>query len=99
MEDAPGDAGHSEPGPSNTTWWPSDFMEEFQSVSLVQQEHNLSGSDSSGNVGQTEPSSQTASQVLWSTGTLSCPIPNGFYSVLPVSRAHVLVISCPTLRN
>lgn len=30
-------------------------------------------------------SSQTASQIFWKTGTLSEPIPNGFYSVVPVS--------------
>ncbi|XP_038985117.1 serine/threonine-protein kinase EDR1-like [Phoenix dactylifera] len=96
MEDAPGDAGHSEPGPSNTTWWPSDFMEEFQSVSLVPQEHNLSSSDSSGNVGQAEPSSQSASQALWSTGTLSGPIPNGFYSVLPDRKLKQLFDAIPS---
>ncbi|KAG1335252.1 serine/threonine-protein kinase EDR1 [Cocos nucifera] len=95
MEDAPGDAGHSEPGPSNTTWWPSDFMEEFQSVSLVPQDHTLS-SDSSGNVGQAEPSSQTASQVLWSTGTLSGPIPNGFYSVPPDRKLKQLFNIIPS---
>jgi hypothetical protein len=30
-------------------------------------------------------SPQDASQLLWSTGVLYAPIPNGFYSVIPVS--------------
>ena len=29
--------------------------------------------------------SNSASNILWTTGSLSEPIPNGFYSVIPVS--------------
>ncbi|ONK80099.1 uncharacterized protein A4U43_C01F13880 [Asparagus officinalis] len=46
-------------------------------------EQNMSSEESASNVEQAEVSSQTASQILWSTGILSGPIRNGFYSVIP----------------
>lgn len=71
--------------PSNFPWWPSDFMDRFASASLASPEESLNNQESPRNVDQEASSSQTASQVLWSTGMLSEPIPNGFYSVIPVS--------------
>ena len=84
MEETRDDAGPAEQGPSNATWWPSDFIEKFGSVSLGSHEESLSNRESPINFEQDELSSQTASQILWSTGMLSKPIPNGFYSVIPV---------------
>ena len=81
-----GDSGHSEPGPSNASWWPTDFMEKLQSVSLAPREETLSDRGFACDEDKAELSSQTASLVLWSTGTLSSPIPNGFYSIIPVRR-------------
>ena len=81
----PGDSGQSEPGP-NASLWPTDFMEKLQSVSLSPREETLSDRGPVCDVGKAELSSQSASQVLWSTGTLSSPIPNGFYSIIPVRR-------------
>lgn len=82
----PGDSGQSEPGPSNSTWWPSDFMEKLQSISLDPHERSSNIRQSADNVGQKELLSSSASQVLWATGALLDPIPNGFYSIIPVSQ-------------
>lgn len=79
----PGDSAHSEPGPSNSNWWPSDIVEKLPSVSLVQRGQGSSIRESVCNVRDCELSSNIASEVLWSTGTLSSPIPNGFYSIIP----------------
>ena len=84
MDETRDDAGPAEQGPSNATWWSSDFIQKFGSVSLGSHEESLSNRESPRNFDQDGLSSQTASQILWSTGTLSEPIPNGFYSVIPV---------------
>lgn len=81
------DTGPTEQGPSNSMWWGSDFMEKFESVSLLSQEESLNHKESPRNYEEDGLSSQTASQILWSTGMLSERIPNGFYSVMPV-RTH-----------
>lgn len=79
------DAGPSEQGPSNQTWWPSEFVEKFDSVHLGSQEETSSAKGSPRNLAQDGLPSNSASNILWSTGSLSEPIPNGFYSVIPVS--------------
>lgn len=84
MEDTRDDAGPAEQGPSNASWWPSDFIERFGSASLGSQEETLSNTDSPRSLDQDVFSPQKASQVLWQTGMLFEPIPNGFYSVIPV---------------
>lgn len=40
--------------------------------------------------------SLTASQVLWRTGTLSGPIPNGFYSIIPDKKLKELFDTIPS---
>ncbi|TXG55032.1 hypothetical protein EZV62_020288 [Acer yangbiense] len=84
MEETRDDSGSMAHGPSNSTWWTQDFMEKFGSVSLGSQEEILSNKESPRNSEQDGLSFQTASQILWNTGMLSEPIPNGFYSVIPV---------------
>lgn len=84
MEETRDDAGSVEQGHPNATWWTQDFIENFGSVSLGSQEETLSNRESPRNFEQDGLSSQTASQILWSTGMLSEPIPNGFYCVIPV---------------
>lgn len=86
-----GDSG-PEPGPSNASWWPTDFMEKLHSVSLAQREEALTACDED----KAELSSQTASQVLWSTGALSGPIPNGFYSIIPDKKLKELFDTIPS---
>jgi len=85
MEETREDAGPTEQGPSNMSWWPSDFVEKFGSVSLDSHEETLSNKESPRHFVKDVLSSHKASQTLWRTGMLSEPIPNGFYSVTPVS--------------
>lgn len=80
-----GDSGRSDPGTSNAAWWTSDFVEKLQSVSLAPREETLTDRVSACFVGRREHSSQSACQILWSTGTFSGQLPNGFYSIIPVS--------------
>ncbi|KAL4340259.1 hypothetical protein GQ457_08G021790 [Hibiscus cannabinus] len=68
MEETRDDAGPAEQGPSNATWWSSDFIEKFGSVSLGSQEESFSHGESPKTFEQVGLSSRTASQVLWSTG-------------------------------
>ncbi|KAL9454592.1 hypothetical protein AB3S75_010067 [Citrus x aurantiifolia] len=97
MEETRDDAGSAEQGHPNATWWTQDFIENFGSVSLRSQEETLSNKESPRNFEQDGLSSQTASQILWSTGMLSEPIPNGFYSVIPDKRLKELFDSIPTV--
>ncbi|XP_012072715.1 serine/threonine-protein kinase EDR1 isoform X2 [Jatropha curcas] len=97
MEEMRDDVGPTEQGPSNAVWWGSDFMEKFESVSLLAQEDSLSNKGSPRNYEDDGLSSQTASQILWSTGILSERIPNGFYSVIPDKRLKELFDCIPTL--
>ena len=86
MEGMPGDSGQSEPGPSNSTWWSSKFMEKLQSISLDPHERSSNNRESADSVGQKELLFSSASLVLWATGALLDPIPNLFYSIIPVSQ-------------
>lgn len=85
MEETREDAGPAERRPSNMSWWPSDFVEKFESVSLSSQDETLNNKESPRHSNRDVMSPQKASQILWRTGMLSEPIPNGFYSVIPVS--------------
>ncbi|XP_021593715.1 probable serine/threonine-protein kinase SIS8 isoform X4 [Manihot esculenta] len=97
MEEMRDDMEPTEQGPSNALWWGSDFMEKFESVSLLSQGDSLSNKESPRNYEENGLSSLTASQILWSTGLLSERIPNGFYSVIPDKRLKELFDSIPTL--
>ncbi|KAE8689244.1 Mitogen activated protein kinase kinase isoform 2 [Hibiscus syriacus] len=99
MEDTRDDAGSAEQGSSNATWWSSDFIDKFGSVSLGSQGESLSNRESPRNFEQYGLASQTASQILWSTGMLSEPIPNGFYSVIPDKRLKERFDTIPTLEE
>ncbi|PON43112.1 Mitogen-activated protein kinase kinase kinase [Parasponia andersonii] len=97
MEETRDDAGPAEQGPSNASWWPSDFIEKFGSATLGPQEETLSNTDSPRSSDQDALSSQKASQILWRTGMLSEPIPNGFYSVIPEKSLRETFDDIPTL--
>ena len=79
-----GDSTRSEPVASNAAWWHSDIAENLKSVSLAPRGETLTTGGFPCDVWQAEYSSQAASQILWSTGTYSGLIPNGFYSIIPV---------------
>lgn len=84
MEDLRDEAGPSEQRPSSTNCWPADFIEKFGSASLNSKNDSLSGKQLISDNAYGDYSSQTASQILWSTEMLSEPIPDGFYSVIHV---------------
>ncbi|KAK4777407.1 hypothetical protein SAY87_017594 [Trapa incisa] len=98
MDETREDAGPSERGAHNAAWWNSDFMEKFGSLSFGPQE--VSSTHRETHHSELEGlSPQTASQILWSTGVLSEPIPNGFYSVIPEKRLKELFDCIPTLEE
>ncbi|XP_076931011.1 serine/threonine-protein kinase EDR1-like isoform X1 [Bidens hawaiensis] len=82
-------------------WWPSELVYKFESVSLESkkeaQTHRRSMSSSTYDRFLSQPLS--ASQILWSTGVLSEPIPNGFYSVVHDKRLKELFDHIPTLED
>ncbi|XP_057506926.1 probable serine/threonine-protein kinase SIS8 isoform X3 [Actinidia eriantha] len=96
MEETRDDPGPAEQRPPNT-WWPSHFIEKFGSVSLDSKRESLNTREANNYIDHGRLSSQTASQILWSTGSLNEPIPNGFYSVIPETRLKELFEDIPTL--
>ncbi|KAF5458603.1 hypothetical protein F2P56_022624 [Juglans regia] len=97
MEETRDDAGPAEQGTSNASWWPSDFVENFGSVSLGSQGETLGNKESPRSSEEDRLTPQRASQILWRTGMLSEKIPNGFYSVIPEKRLKELFDAIPTL--
>uniref|UniRef100_A0A2P2M0B6 EDR1/CTR1/ARMC3-like peptidase-like domain-containing protein n=2 Tax=Rhizophora mucronata TaxID=61149 RepID=A0A2P2M0B6_RHIMU len=96
MEETRDDAEPTEQGPSNASWWGSDFMEKFDSITLLSQEDSLSNKESPRSSEEDGLPLQTASQILWNTGILAERIPNGFYSVIPDKKLKELFDSIPT---
>ncbi|KEH39300.1 serine/threonine-protein kinase EDR1 isoform X3 [Medicago truncatula] len=99
MEETREDAGSTEQGPSNAniSWWPSDFVEKFGSVALDSQDQTVNNNESPRHSDKDVLSPLRASQILWRTGMLSEPIPNGFYSLIPETRLKELFDSIPSL--
>ncbi|XP_055800737.1 serine/threonine-protein kinase EDR1-like isoform X2 [Solanum dulcamara] len=96
MEEIPDEVGLLEHRYPNTAWWPSEFVEKFGSVSLDSKEEIMRNQELTERE-YDRLSSQTASQIFWKTGTLSEPIPNGFYSVVPEKRLKERFEDVPTL--
>ncbi|VAI45803.1 unnamed protein product [Triticum turgidum subsp. durum] len=82
MDDLPDGEGQSDIHSTDANWLSSHEEHKFQSISLAKQDHNSDLADSSLNCMKGDHSF-CASQELWSTGSLSSPIPNGFYSIIP----------------
>ncbi|KAF5756413.1 putative protein kinase TKL-CTR1-DRK-1 family [Helianthus annuus] len=103
MAETHDELGSSEQGSSSNTWWPSEseFIDKFESVSLDIKKETPSHrrSMSSSTYDRLLSQSQSASQILWSTGELSKPIPNGFYSVIHDKRLKDLFDDIPTLEE
>lgn len=96
MDETPTSSGRSEATSCEPSWWPPDFLEKIESVALAREQEVLAEKESQFNLSNSRSSSWKASQLLWSTGTYSGFIPNGFYSIIPVrispSRSkHVLL--------
>ncbi|KAI3735951.1 hypothetical protein L6452_15478 [Arctium lappa] len=100
-EETRDELGTSEHGPSSNTWWPSELIDKLGSVSLDSKKETLTHrrSMSSSTYDRFLSQSQSASQILWSTGVLSEPIPNGFYSVIHDKRLKDLFDEIPTLEE
>ncbi|KAJ8556133.1 hypothetical protein K7X08_022891 [Anisodus acutangulus] len=96
MEEIPDEVGLLEHRYPNTAWWSSDFAEKFASVSLDGKEEIMRNRELT-ETEYTRLFPQTASQIFWKTGTLSEPIPNGFYSVVPEKRLKERFEDIPTL--
>lgn len=96
MEERGDEVGPSEQRSPGAACWPSDFVEKFGSVSLDSKEENLRNKEPSENEIHDRLPCQTASQILWKTGTLSDPIPNGFYSVVAEKRLKEIFEDIPT---
>ncbi|KAL8140442.1 hypothetical protein V2J09_006463 [Rumex salicifolius] len=98
MEETHDDPEQGEHVPSSSTWWTSNLAEKFGSISLVSQEENLNQKEANVNI-QEDHCSQTTSEILWSTGILSDPITDGFYSVTPDRRLKQMFHRLPTLEE
>ncbi|KAM3287167.1 dual specificity protein kinase splB isoform X2 [Capsicum chacoense] len=96
MEEIPDDGGFLENRYPNTSWWRSEFAEKLGSVSLDGKQEILRNRELTERE-YDRLSSQIASQIFWNTGTLSEPIPNGFYSVVPEKRLKECFEDIPTL--
>lgn len=83
----PRDSCSSETGHPNASWWPLGFMEKLHSVSLTSQDENLNFNGTVSDPDHGESLTPTASQILWASGSFSGQIPDGFYSVIPVSES------------
>ncbi|PIN02573.1 Non-specific serine/threonine protein kinase [Handroanthus impetiginosus] len=99
MEDTQDDPGPSEQRSPSATWWHSDFAENFGSISLESKDENLGNKEFNNKEKYDSLSYKSASQILWSTGMLSGPIPNGFYSVVPDKKLKELYEDIPTLEE
>ncbi|KAK4714450.1 hypothetical protein R3W88_020357 [Solanum pinnatisectum] len=96
MEERGDEVGPSEQRSPGAACWPSDFVEKFGSITLDSKEENLRNKELSENEIHDRLPCQTASQILWKTGTLSDPIPNGFYSVIAEKRLKEIFEDIPT---
>ncbi|PHT35640.1 hypothetical protein CQW23_23340 [Capsicum baccatum] len=96
MEEIPDDGGFLENRYPNTSWWRSEFAEKLGSVSLDGKQEIMRNRELTERE-YDRLSSQIASQIFWNTGTLSEPIPNGFYSVVPEKRLKECFEDIPTL--
>lgn len=94
MDERREEAGPTEQRPPGATWWQSDLVGRFGSVSLDSREEILRNKKPTDKDEYDKSLHQTASQILWSTGMLSETIPNGFYSIVPVSITSYFIIFC-----
>ncbi|TVU35574.1 hypothetical protein EJB05_17472 [Eragrostis curvula] len=88
MDETPTSSGQSEASSCEPNWWPPDFLEKVESASISRKHEGL---------GAVRSSSWKASQLLWSTGTYSGLIPNGFYSIIPDKKLKESFPTIPSL--
>ncbi|XP_062217685.1 serine/threonine-protein kinase EDR1-like [Phragmites australis] len=84
MDETPTSSGLSEASSCEPSWWPPDFLEKVESVSISRKQ-------------EVRSLPWKASQLLWSTGTYSGLIPNGFYSIIPDKKLKEIFPTIPPL--
>ncbi|CAD6230373.1 unnamed protein product [Miscanthus lutarioriparius] len=88
MDETPSSSGQSEASSCEPNWWPPDLLEKIESASISRKQDVL---------GNLRSSSWKASQLLWSTGSYSGLIPNGFYSIIPDKKLKKTFPTIPSL--
>ncbi|XP_019175976.1 PREDICTED: serine/threonine-protein kinase EDR1-like isoform X2 [Ipomoea nil] len=99
MEEPRDDTGPSEASNSDAPWWPADFMEKLQSVSVVSSAETSTSKGLTNKHELESSAAERASQILWETGELAEPIPDGFYFVIPERRFKELFDTIPSLED
>ncbi|KAK3007214.1 hypothetical protein RJ639_017500 [Escallonia herrerae] len=97
MEETQDDIGPEIPVAPTATWWHPDFLEKLQSMSLVSSKESLDCKELNTEHELEGLAARRASQILWATGKLAKPIPNGFYSVVPERRLKEYFEIIPSL--
>lgn len=88
MDETPTSSGQSEDSSCEPNWWPPDLLEKIESAS-ISRKHDV--------LGNLRSSSWKASQLLWSTGSYSGLIPNGFYSIIPDKKLKETFPTIPSV--
>ncbi|KAD7117284.1 hypothetical protein E3N88_04552 [Mikania micrantha] len=99
MAETHDELGSSEQDPSCNSWLPSEFIDKFETVSSDMKKETPTHRRPMSSGTCDRFLSQSASQILWSTGMLSRPIPNGFYSVIHDKRLKDHFDDIPTLEE
>ncbi|KAH0701357.1 hypothetical protein KY284_015572 [Solanum tuberosum] len=97
MEKTGNDTGPAEALPPNSPWWPADISDKLQLITLVSSEDKANSTVLSSKQEREGLASKRASQILWDTGELAEPIPDGFYFVIPERRFKELFDTIPSL--
>lgn len=97
MEKTGNDTGPAEALPPDSPWWPADISDKLQLITLVSSEDKANSTVLSSKQEPEGLASKRASQILWVTGELAEPIPDGFYFVIPERRFKELFDTIPSL--
>lgn len=99
MDETPTSSGQSEATSCEPSLWPPDFLEKIESVAISRNQEVLADKESRFSLANSRSSSWKASQLLWSTGTYSGFIPNGFYSIIPDKKLKEIFPTIPSLND
>ncbi|XP_059290669.1 serine/threonine-protein kinase EDR1-like isoform X1 [Lycium ferocissimum] len=83
--------------PPDSPWWPADISKKLQQITLVSSEDKTNSTVLSSKQEPEGLASKRASQILWDTGELAEPIPDGFYFVIPERRFKEHFDTIPSL--
>ncbi|CAN4084214.1 unnamed protein product [Withania somnifera] len=83
--------------PPDSPWWPEDISDKLQLTTLAFPEEKANPTILSSKQEPEGLASKRASQILWDTGELAEPIPNGFYFIIPERRFKELFDTIPSL--